>query len=163
MQNVKSSSEDFITYAARVNKMCEDFKLASLSPDEFKSLIFVIGLKDQRDSDIRTRLLQKIESSEKTTLTSLTDDCQNIIRLRTDTNMIGKIKSESKNELTVNKIDFKKKIYTNKSKQDEQNAKPKYPCWKCCGIMHFAKDCTYSNHNCKRCGQLCQVWSIKFK
>lgn len=42
----KTVDEDFSTYAANVNKCCENFKLATLKPDDFKSLIFILGLRD---------------------------------------------------------------------------------------------------------------------
>lgn len=67
LQTTKNSSEDFVTYGAKV-------KVSSLAVDEFKSLIFVISLKDQKEADIRTRLMQKIETSETTTVTTLDDE-----------------------------------------------------------------------------------------
>ena len=55
-QTSMAATEDMSTYAARVNKSCEDFKLSELSVDQFKSLIFILGLRDERWKDIRTRL-----------------------------------------------------------------------------------------------------------
>ena len=37
---VKDNQQDFLTFAASVNKLCNDFKLAELTADDFKCLIF---------------------------------------------------------------------------------------------------------------------------
>lgn len=166
LQTTKNGSDDFVTYGAKVNKVCEDFKISSLAVDEFKSLIFVIGLKDQKEADIRSRLLQKIETSESTTVASLVDECQNIISLRKDANLIGRVKLEDKTESNVNKMEFTNRKYhrqrpeqnakaesQGQAKQSEKNDKPRFPCW-FCGLMHFSKNCTYSKHECKQCGQI---------
>lgn len=39
----KNASDDFQSYAGRVNRLCEDFNVASCSIDDFKCLIFVCG------------------------------------------------------------------------------------------------------------------------
>lgn len=57
----KSATEDFVTYGARVNRMCEEFLIASIKPDEFKALMFVIGLKSSTDSNTRNRILALLE------------------------------------------------------------------------------------------------------
>ena len=40
----KNESEDFTTYASVFNKSCDDFRLSELTADNFKCLIFVLGL-----------------------------------------------------------------------------------------------------------------------
>lgn len=40
---MKDDEQDYITYAVNVNKHCEEFKLAELSADNFKCLVFVQG------------------------------------------------------------------------------------------------------------------------
>ena len=40
----KNESEDFTTYASVINKTCDDFCLSELTADNFKCLIFVLGL-----------------------------------------------------------------------------------------------------------------------
>ncbi|XP_055918537.1 uncharacterized protein K02A2.6-like [Eupeodes corollae] len=51
LQTVKSPVEDFNTYAARVNKNCEDFKLSALTPDQFKCQVFVTGLQSSSEQN----------------------------------------------------------------------------------------------------------------
>ncbi|XP_055604570.1 uncharacterized protein LOC129752816 [Uranotaenia lowii] len=55
-QVVKQPDEDYVTYAGTVNKRCEDFELGKITPDQFKSLIFIRGLQSSKDADVRTRL-----------------------------------------------------------------------------------------------------------
>jgi len=40
MNTTKSQNQDFISYAALVNKRCEEFKISSITADQFKYLIF---------------------------------------------------------------------------------------------------------------------------
>lgn len=50
LQLTKSDNEDFKEYASRVNLQCELFKLNQFKVDEFKCLIFVLGLKSTATS-----------------------------------------------------------------------------------------------------------------
>lgn len=89
------------------------FKLNTLTPDHFKCLVFVIGLTSQQDTDIRTRMLVKIDTSEKITLAELADECQNVISIKTDTNMVGSSQLKQDLQMSVNKI-TESKTSTNK-------------------------------------------------
>ncbi len=55
--------QDFTTFAAVVNKHCDDFKLAELSADNFKCLIFAQGLISAKDAEIRQIILNKLQMS----------------------------------------------------------------------------------------------------
>ena len=46
----KSEGEDFVSYAARVNKSCEKFDVTKCTADDFKVLMFVGGLNAPQDS-----------------------------------------------------------------------------------------------------------------
>lgn len=46
--------------------MCEQFKFSGMTDDQFKCLIYVMGLKSQSDLDIRTKLLEKLEKEHTT-------------------------------------------------------------------------------------------------
>lgn len=43
LQQAKKETEDFNAYTARINKACEEFRLKTMSADEFKCLIFILG------------------------------------------------------------------------------------------------------------------------
>ena len=52
----KEDQQDYLTFAATVNKHCNDFKLADLTADDFKCLIFARGLVSAEDAEIRHRV-----------------------------------------------------------------------------------------------------------
>lgn len=90
----KKNSEDFVTYAGKVNRECERFQLKSMTDDQFKCLIFICGLQSSVDSEIRTRLLSKIDNESNMTLQKITTECQQLINLKHDTAMIQSAKSQ---------------------------------------------------------------------
>ena len=65
---VKEDQQDFLTFAATVNKHCNDFKLADLTADDFKCLIFAQGLISSECAEIRRRVLIKLENKQYLTL-----------------------------------------------------------------------------------------------
>lgn len=130
----KNINQDILTYAGLVNKYCEDFKLSATTVDQFKCLIFVCGLTQPTDADIRTRLLSKIENEPTATVADLVSECDRILSLKHDTAMVG---NSNNQPFETNKIDYNKK-------------KPKTNCW-FCGGSHYGKDCWYKQHKCNDC------------
>lgn len=143
LQITKDSNMDFITYTGFVNKQCENFKLNDLTLDQFKCLMFVMGLKATDDFDVRTKLLSKLDSeSSVITLDILSRECQRIINLKTDTALI----ENPNNETQVHRLQL------NKNYNNSTN-KPNTPCW-FCGSMHYARLCTYKKHKCQECNKM---------
>lgn len=133
----KDEQTDFITYAGIVNKQCENFKLADLKLDQFKCLIFVIGMKSSTDFEIRTKLLNKLDDPKnEITLDGLVTECQRLINLKSDTALIQRQSSTQVNQL--------------QSQSNGKTAIPRTPCW-FCGSMHFVENCDFKNHKCKQC------------
>ncbi|XP_055522486.1 uncharacterized protein K02A2.6-like [Wyeomyia smithii] len=153
LQTIKSPTEDYLSYACRVNKNCVEFELSKLSEDEFKSLVFVCGLKGESDTDIRTRLLTKIEDSIAVTLEQLSTECQRLMNLRHDTAMIES-GSNSVNVISGKHQKFRKQTkqesFPKRSPPANEKKRPSGPCWNC-GLMHFSRDCTFKNHQCAEC------------
>lgn len=89
LQTTKDEDEDFISYSCKVNKACVDFKLQELKEDQFKCLIFVCGLKSPKDSDIRMRLLSRMNETSDMTLEKIVEECKSLINLKQDTVLIG--------------------------------------------------------------------------
>ena len=58
----RKEGEDFTTFTSVVNKHCDDFRLAVLSSDNFKCLIFVQGLVSTKDVEIKRRILNELEN-----------------------------------------------------------------------------------------------------
>ena len=59
--------DDFTTSASIGTDQCEGFKLAKLSPNNFKRLIFVQGLVSTKDTLIRRRISNKLENEPNLT------------------------------------------------------------------------------------------------
>ena len=49
----RKEGKDYTTFASEVNKHCDDFKLAELSADNLKCLIFMQGLVSAKDTKIK--------------------------------------------------------------------------------------------------------------
>ncbi|XP_062535370.1 uncharacterized protein K02A2.6-like [Armigeres subalbatus] len=131
LQLSKNSSDDVYTYAGIVNQKCEEFKLNEVTPDQFKCLMYVCGLKSHRDADIRTTLLS-----------------QRLINLKRDTAMVEKHSSTEQSVCAITR--------TNPSRftsSDEPNDVPRSPCWRC-GEMHYSKHCFFVNHECHTCKKI---------
>ncbi|KAI8117855.1 hypothetical protein CVS40_10322 [Lucilia cuprina] len=73
------SHEDLISYAARVNKLCENFKLSEMNADEFKCLVFVCGLQSNADSDVRMRCLSALEDDPNQNINKLITSAQRLL------------------------------------------------------------------------------------
>ncbi|XP_058456755.1 uncharacterized protein K02A2.6-like [Malaya genurostris] len=111
LQLMKSEVEDIISYGGKVNRACEDFDFKNMKIDQFKCLVFVCGLKAHCYTDIRARLLSRIESETAeapVTLQNLIDDYQRLDNLKADTSMIERqsavFKIGKKNHLANLKI-----------------------------------------------------------
>lgn len=79
--------------------------MTDLRIDQFKCLIFVLGLKSCRDTDIRVRLLKMLDKfSETTNLDKLVDETQRIMVLKSDNTMI---EHQPKTVCSVNKMESK--------------------------------------------------------
>ncbi|XP_062538266.1 uncharacterized protein K02A2.6-like [Armigeres subalbatus] len=146
----KNETDDFVSYARIVNRQCEDFELQKLTVNQFKSLVFICGLKSAKDADVRTRLLAKLESDQADTinLEGLVTECQRLSNLKHDTALVEKKLTSS----TVQAVRHTKQP-NNQTKSSADGKSPPSPCWQC-GAMHFVKDCQFSKHFCKQCGEI---------
>lgn len=151
LQLQKENQEDFTAYAANVNRLCEDFKLGELTPDQFKCLIYTFGLKNTADKDVRTRLLNKMQTEkvDNLNLALMVEESNRIVNIKSDT-ALGTVNPDQQiNQISGHSRAFKKRPnYAPKSK----NEKPKSPCWHC-GGYHFVKFCPFGTHKCTDCHQ----------
>ncbi|XP_058446711.1 uncharacterized protein K02A2.6-like [Malaya genurostris] len=156
LQVTKQPTDDYVTYACRINKTCVEFELSKLSEEQFKCLMFVCGLKSEGDGEIRTRLLAKIEERDDVTLEHLSEDCQRLLCLKRDTAMIESSASTSSVNFIKRKQQFSKRQHkppVESAGPDKSKQIPSTPCWYC-GGMHFVRDCTHRSHRCKDCGNI---------
>lgn len=160
LQSSKLSQDDFVSYASKINKSCEDFKLNTLTSDQFKCLIFIIGLRSQEDADIRTKLLGKLEAEKDTiNLGKMVTECEQLRNLKSDAALV---EGDSKfvNFVGKNKHKNNKKVHKklppkadSSTKSNTNSKSPLYPCWQC-GAMHYVQQCEFSNHKCQQCNKI---------
>ncbi|CAH8856144.1 unnamed protein product [Trichobilharzia szidati] len=148
-QLTKMPSDDYVTYAGKVNKECERFKPHEMTSDQFKCLIFICGLKNPEDTDIRTRLLSLVEQDPKMTLQMVTAECQRLINLKHDTAMLD-CKRQSSEFDSVNTVKSPPITVKHTARQSQNSAKPPSVCWHC-GSWHFVKFCPFKKHKCRNC------------
>ncbi|XP_055543309.1 uncharacterized protein K02A2.6-like [Wyeomyia smithii] len=145
----KDDSDDLVSYSCKVNKACVDFKLRDLSEDQSKCLIFVCGLKSSRDSEIRMRLINKLNETEDISLEKLVEDCKTLLNLKQDNSLVEKQQSLS----AVNAV-HEERLPKPSNKQGGggavNNNQPRTPCWSC-GCIHFSADCPFREHLCREC------------
>ena len=140
---VKDPNSDWITYAGSVNRYCERFKLRSMTDDQFKCLIFTCGLQSVQDADIRTRILSRLEQDPDLTLQSITTECQRLLNLKHDTEMI-----EQQMPSTVCTVS---PVRHNQSQPSSTaRKKPRTACWHC-GEFHYSRFCKFKRHTCSEC------------
>ena len=84
----KDDQQDYLMFAATVNKLCNDFKLVDLTADDFKCLIFAQDLVSAEDAEIRRRVLTKLENEHGLALKKLAEDCQRVVSVKRDTKTI---------------------------------------------------------------------------
>ena len=82
--SAKNTKDNFFTYAGIVNQECKKCKLKVLTENEFKCLIFVLGLKSPKDKEIQAKMLAKLEQDPDVTQQSITEECQVILNWKYD-------------------------------------------------------------------------------
>lgn len=169
----KSEQEDYTTFASIVNKTCDDFRLSELSADNFKCIIFVLGLVSKKDNEMRRRILAKLESEQNMTLQKLADYCQQCVSIKQDSMNIeetaianvrkvhGKTRFRSplpeRKWHPTRKTRFRspspeRKWYPTTSRNRDFNNKklPPSACYGC-GQWHWYNECPYKNKTCRNC------------
>ena len=126
----KRNDEDYLTFASIVNKHCDNFRLAGLSADDFKFLIFTQGLVLAKNSEIRLRVLSKLESEPGLSLQKLAEDCQRVVSFKNDSKNI-----EESGVAYVRRTSYKTKNYapwksSENKKYDQTQAKNRRPIQK---------------------------------
>ncbi|XP_040172372.1 uncharacterized protein K02A2.6-like [Anopheles arabiensis] len=146
LQMCKLQEEDYMTYSCRVNKAVIESELGKLSEEELKCLIFVCGLKDDNYSEIRIRLLNRLEEKSDKTVTDMAEECKRMVNLKRDTAMIGE------GEKSVSIVRGSREKYPKKEHQAwKQPNKPNaIKCW-LCGEGHHARKCFHKSYKCNNC------------
>nr|AAX30452.1 SJCHGC03740 protein [Schistosoma japonicum] len=82
-----------------------------MTANQFKCLVFVCGLKSPADADVRTTIFTRIEADPHITLQSVSEECQRIVNLKHNTQMV---KCHDSVEINVlHESTLQKRIVTN--------------------------------------------------
>ena len=161
LNTVKDHQQDFLTFASSVNKLCNDLKLAELTADDFKCLIFAQGLVSAEDAEVRRQVLTKLEDEQGLTLQKLAEDYQRVISIKYDSKTI-----EESGVSHIRKIRSRSTAYfPQKDKRQISCSKPRVkqnanrlkklpgPCYYW-GKWHWMKFCPVKKKKfCKNCNK----------
>ena len=89
------------------NKLCNNFKLAELTADDLKCLIYAHNLVLAEDAEVRRRVLTKLENEQEMTLQKFEEDCQREISVKYDSKSI-----EESGVAQIRKIRIKSTAYS---------------------------------------------------
>ena len=86
----RRADEDLSAYGARVNQEAVNFDLKGLTEEQFKVLIFILGLQDASDKTIRTRMLnmQDKKDGAEVTLQSMIVEAERILQIKREQNSV---------------------------------------------------------------------------
>lgn len=140
LNTTKRDDMDILTYYNLINKSCEKFDITNVTVEQFKCLMFVMGLKSSTEKDIRARLLMKLDADAAVTLKTLLAEYRRIVNVKHDTSIED---AKTNNSILVNKVSSKK------SKKSFQRSSE--PCSNC-GEQHESKDlCPAKDKTCNYC------------
>ncbi|CAH8633242.1 unnamed protein product [Schistosoma bovis] len=151
-----NEDDDFLTHVGVVNRECERFRLKSLTEDQFKALILICSLQHQKFSDLRTRLLSRLDQEPKLTLSDIANEYQRLLNLQRDTSMVQSGGSSRFEVRAVQQTPHKNKHVpassspSHSSSRRQTKATPPAPCWQC-GAWHYVRNCPFKQHRCKKC------------
>lgn len=165
----KRDDEDFFSYAGIVNRECQQFKLEELTADRFRCLIFVQGLTASKDSEIRARILTKLEQDPNLTLQAIVDECNRIVSMRHDSAKIeekdvAQVRyarrdgSKNRHLKPIRRYSESTQKWKPKTWENTQKRKPD-TCPSCSGF-HIKGRCPFKNKICYFCGRLGHVMHL---
>ena len=120
----KREDEDYLTFASIVKKRCDDFRLAELSAVDFKCLIFAQVPVSAKNSEIRLRVLSKLENEPGLTLQKLAEDCQRVVSVKNDSKNI-----DESGVAYVRRTNYKPKNYAPGKNSENKNSCVSTPTW----------------------------------
>jgi hypothetical protein len=135
----KDIGVDFLTYMGEINELCERTKLAEATADEWKSLLFVYGLKNQEYADVRKRLMMVLDRKHRTKeaimLKDLYAECEAYLSTVNDSKIIGSDGLKSDDVAGGNVM-----------------AVSRFECYNCLG-PHTKAKCRERLHTCQKCNK----------
>ncbi|KAL6733951.1 hypothetical protein Aduo_004543 [Ancylostoma duodenale] len=134
----KKDSKDFMEYTGRMNKMCEYANFSEVDAEGLKALLWIYGLKSNKDGDIRPRLLaflnKEAKEGRRPTLHKLYRECDRVMTL-----------------LKTSKMIKKDSIGLNEAKAGPSHIERGSECWNCGRVGHTSGQCRIKAWRCSSC------------
>ena len=144
----KKDTEDYMEYTGRVNEQCEKAKLQELDKDGLKALLWIYGLKSNRDAELRQRLLMFLDrkySDQKTvTLHDLYKGCDLWLNIKREAKMVETGAQE------VNMV----RTRNDSGDSNDTTRHSELLCWNCGKGGHISRKCQSKKWNCGKCKRL---------
>lgn len=143
----KLDDEDFVSFAARINRAAEDFEYDSFQIDDFKMQLFIQGLKSIKDASVLKELLKKTDAHQAKRDASV------------DPESVGKLTLDDLAVIAERMVTLEKdrrELESHPVAKEEISAIMKNEkMWKCwfCGDDHLNRKCPYREKRCDDCGQ----------
>lgn len=152
---VKSASEDFKTYATRVNQLHERGRIKEMSDDQSKCMLFVAGLQEVTYKELRKKLIRQLETNDKATLQDLLTECDLSTTLAKDAEVGTELNKDAvvqkvRQKPTRRKIQRKRVPSKDASPQKDQEKGKTSECFTCGQLGHWARNCPKSQVRPKR-------------
>ncbi|VDP72152.1 unnamed protein product [Schistosoma mattheei] len=142
---------DLLTHVGIVNRECESFQLKSLTEDQFKALILICSFQSKKFSDIRTRLLSRLDQDPKLTLTDIASEYQRLMNFQRDTTMVQRGGLDRTEVHVVQQPpNPHESAPTTPSSGQQAKTNPLAQRWHC-GAWHFVRSCPHKQHRCRKC------------
>ncbi|EYC05923.1 hypothetical protein Y032_0079g1259 [Ancylostoma ceylanicum] len=110
-------------YAGLVNRRHKMAKFNDVTPEQMKWLVWICGLANPEDTDIRARALRKTWDNPQTTLIELSAKIQQFMDIRQDAKLLGNQPSSPLSGMCLNTVNANK----------HQSRDPPSPCFQCGG------------------------------
>ena len=155
LRAAKNSSEDYFTYIGRINTLIQKMDFSTMTEDQFKCVLFIVGLNSSEESDVREKLLEMMERNQETedsdasklTIDKLVIESQRFVSLRSDNKEIEKLAPPHMVQAIKQRGNFSNPTNSHKPMEDKQ---PSRPCGRC-GASHWESDCYFKDKECFAC------------
>jgi hypothetical protein len=159
----KCMDESLLDYTGRVNESCERAKVHEMTADDIKCLIWVFGLKDPADLELRQRLLLfldrrrsasgstasdgYVDRGSAVTLQELQKEALRYINIKKESDMIQN--GDNAVVSAVHKVERKGSWQRN----TEIGRTNEVVCYRC-GENHLPHTCEFKEVQCMNCGKI---------
>lgn len=159
----KLDGEDYAEYAARVNLRCEKFDVAHLTPEDFKVLMFVRGLKSQQDAQALAKLLGKLDQQEAQQTAATASVVVPKMTLQEAVNLATRLKELLSEKEMVSAETSHQVLATHKKQQggskkptgsSESSARTFKPQCHFCPGQHYHRECPFIDKQCYTCKEI---------